>query len=281
MRRRRYLAAIGALTTTSLAGCSGGGGGTTDSPTDTQVSTASDTPQPATSQTGGTQTATTRSDASTDVATETESETDTATTDETTETPTGGASLRVGERAELTVNTEGDIASAVGGALVTNVGSAATGRLTASATFLDADGNELTTETSEIATLPAGKQWYSFVLVIGEAAEAAESYELAHDYEETPPNFTTEGITEVSSSSERQDDTLTITGGVRNETERLLSNVQATAFLYLDEGQREIVGTLEDGTDELGAGETWAYELSTQGVSEIAGTEVRYSYSSA
>ncbi|MFC5970045.1 FxLYD domain-containing protein [Halomarina salina] len=272
MNRRRYLALTGALTTTVLAGCSGGGGsgGTTDGGADTADST--------TQASSGTE-----NDIATEQVTETEtiqSETET-TTEEAPETESGAASLDIGDKEEISVNTEGDIASAVGGAPVTNSGSTSTGELTVSATFFDGNGDELTTETHTIAALPAGKTWYSFVILIGEDAEAAEDYELEYDYEETPPNFTTEGLTEVESSSENQDNKLTISGEVRNDTEGELSDLTATAFLYLDGAQKEILSTLDDSTQSLPAGETWTYELTTQGVGNIAGDEVRYSYSSS
>ena len=305
MQRRRYLSAIAIVATTTIAGCSGGdgsGSGTTDGETTatdestpsatetaadtaTATETATETGTQATTETANKSTTATKGNAQTTVMTEApDGSGATAAATEMASATGNGSALEAANSPQLTVseenlsvNTEGDIPTAAATALVENSGPM-TGTVTATATFYNSAEDAITTENDSLAALPSGKRWTALVLTLGDGAAEAEDFDLAIEYNPTPPKFTTDGLKVLSSDLAQSDGEVTVTGEVENTTSSILNQLTATIFYHLNEAGDLILASQQDSTDSLESGGTWSHQVSTSGAGSVVGYKTRYTY---
>ena len=240
MERRRFLALTGALTTTTLAGCSGDdpqsvGGGKTADPTSTTTQTSSGTAN--------------------DVVTTEPAEPQTPTN---TATPAGQAQVNI-TNDELVVQ-EGEYSTEVYvAATVKNEGTARSGPIKITAEWYDAEGNYLDNDGQYLQTLGAGETWAARVYALVDA-EKIEDYAAKGKFSSESPNFSPEGLSLTGSEMKVGDGEVIVSGTVKNGTGGTASYIQATGTVYNSDGV--VLGDNWTNTSDVPAGRSWKFETS-------------------
>lgn len=252
VNRRRFLALTGALTTTTLAGCTSDDGQST-------VDGGSTADDPAT-DTVGEDTSTGSSDASTDTPAETETDTETQ-TEEPTETASANAAIEIVSD-ELVVE-EGEYSTDVYvAAEVTNSGEGRSGPIELVAEFYDGDGNYLDNTSQYLQTLGAGETWAARVPKLTNA-EAVDDYELGGEFTEQAPAFSPEGLALEGSEMQVGEREAVVTGQIANDRGEAVSYLQAVGTIYDADGV--VIGDEWTNVNDVPADRSWSFELTWLG----------------
>jgi len=239
MRRRTYLGFAGTALGTGLAGC-----------TDTQDAegTVQDrqTATPTDTSAGGDPT---------DTATETDTETDTKTETES-PTPAGEPEIVLGDGA-LSKQEGSYSTDAWVDVTVTNEGQGASGQITLTAQWYDGNGDYIGDAIELLPTLRAGETWAARVYAYSDQ-EDIEGFELDGEFETDPP-VAPEGLDLTESDLTVEDEEVTVTGRVANNTGEDVDYAEANARLITADGT--ILSGEFTNESDVPAGETWRFEV--------------------
>lgn len=250
MDRRTFLALTGAGLT---AGCVGGDGeATTGEPSTGAESTTS-------AGGGGSTTGTTGTAGSTEQTT-----TGSGSTPEGTDAGTASDLGKGVTLEEHRLRVEGSDAEAPVGVLATvaNGRDAHSGRITLEASFRDDGGAVLGTTESTVADLAPVETWAAYVPYGGDDPGAVASYELTGSVAESVPSFYHPNLSFGEFSLDAEGGETYIRGTVENGGDNAVEFLQANGYFH--ETAEVVLGSNVATTENLGAGETWSFEIPSE-----------------
>lgn len=174
-----------------------------------------------------------------------------------TEEPSGEPDVERG-KTELVVDDSGFTTDVYVAAEVVNRGDGASGRVTLTVNWFDADGNYIDDSRAYLATLGAGETWLARVTFLGTGAEEVDDFEISGEFETEHPRDPSDAEL-VDSDLLTGDEEVKITGQVENRSDDEIDYIEVIGKLY--DGDGNVLATDLANQSGVPGGETWRFEL--------------------